>query len=84
MKKLVIILPEGLLSKDNPVEFIAVASGKGGVGKSTLSYHLGCALGTLILYKANQSYVLFRNTLPMIYTSPNSYPPTHAEKDHHP
>ena len=26
---------EGLLSKDNPVEFIAIASGKGGVGKST-------------------------------------------------
>lgn len=35
---------EGLLSKDNPVEFIAIASGKGGVGKSTVAANLAVSL----------------------------------------
>ena len=35
---------EGLLSKDNPVEFIAIASGKGGVGKSTVAGNLAVSL----------------------------------------
>ncbi|MDU9418133.1 P-loop NTPase [Staphylococcus lloydii] len=35
---------EGVLSKDNPVEFIAIASGKGGVGKSTVAANLAVSL----------------------------------------
>ena len=34
---------EGLLSQNNPVEFIAIASGKG-VGKSTIAVNLAVAL----------------------------------------
>lgn len=35
---------EGLLAKDNPVEFIAIASGKGGVGKSTVAVNLAVSM----------------------------------------
>ena len=48
MRKTLKILILKILDKEGKkVKIVSLFNNKGGVGKSTLSYHLGCALGTL-------------------------------------